>query len=220
MIEAKAFAYRKEVGNGLVVLNTQPEHAAPLEELQRIVYPTLAESSIIREQHYRDYVRVFPEGQFVVEHKGRVIGMTTSIRHHLLLNEAHTFDEMLHGDITIMYEPLAEWLYGLDIGTHPDYRGLGIAGYLYDARQETVRRLKLKGQFTYGMLNGYGALQHKMTAQEYYEQVVTGKIKDPTVSRQMKNGFAPAGLVAGYVDDPVCAGYCAFLIRENEELKK
>ncbi|MFM7851544.1 MAG: GNAT family N-acetyltransferase [Flammeovirgaceae bacterium] len=220
MTETLPFIYRKELPDGMVLTSANPSHAEALENLQRIVFPTLADSSIIRKEHYLDYIRVFPEGQFVVMVGAQLVGMTTSIRHHLLLGEVHTFNEMLHRSVDEINEPEGEWLYGLDIGTHPDFRGKGIASYLYDARQETVERLNLKGQFTYGMLNGLGARLQEVSAEAYYQQVVTKKIKDPTVSRQMKNGFVPHALVHGYVDDPQCAGYCAFLIRKNENYQK
>jgi len=219
MIASESILYRKEVGQDIVIINTQPEHALALEELQKIVFPTLNPVSLMRREHYLNHIRIFPQGQFVALYKDRVIGMTTSIRYHLTLNSFHTFNEVLDGGFLNTHEPRGEWLYGMDIGTHPDFRGKGIATYLYDARQATVYNLNLKGQFTYGMLNGYGAVQSKMSAHDYYQRVVEGKIKDPTVSRQMKNGFKPHGLVAGYVDDPACAGYCAFLIRENEFYK-
>jgi GNAT superfamily N-acetyltransferase len=217
---SESILYKKEVGDGIVIMNTQPEHAIALEELQKIVFPTLNPASLMRSNHYLNHIRIFPEGQFVALHNDRVIGMTTSIRYHLTLGESHTFDEILDGGFLNTHEPNGEWLYGMDIGTHPDFRGKGIATYLYDARQATVYKLGLKGQYTYGMLSGYGALQKKLSAEEYYQKVVRHELKDPTVSRQMKNGFKPHGLVAGYVDDPVCAGYCAFLIRENELYKR
>ena len=69
------------------------------------------------------------------------------------------------------------------------------------------------------MLSGYGSLKDKIKAEDYYEQVIQSKMKDPTVSRQMKNGFKPYGLVPGYVEDPVCDGYCVLLIRVNEAHK-
>jgi GNAT superfamily N-acetyltransferase len=219
MISPESVLYHKEVGEGIVVMNTQPEHAAALEELQKIVFPTLHPSSLMRKEHYLNHIRIFQDGQFVALHKDRVIGMTTSIRYHLTTNSFHTFNDVLDGGFLNTHEPDGEWLYGMDIGTHPDFRGKGIATFLYDARQATVHKLRLKGQFTYGMLSGFGAQQKKMSAEEYYQKVINHEIKDPTVSRQMKNGFRPHGLVAGYVDDPVCAGYCAFLIRENEMLK-
>lgn len=220
MTAPESILYRREVGDGIVVVNTQPEHAVALEELQKIVFPTLHPSSLMRREHYLNHIRIFQDGQFVALYNDRVIGMTTSIRYHLTTNSFHTFNDVLDGGLLNTHEPNGEWLYGMDIGTHPDFRGKGIATYLYDARQSTVHKLSLKGQFTYGMLSGYGAVQNKMSAEEYYQKVIRHELKDPTVSRQMKNGFTPHGLVAGYVDDPVCAGYCAFLIRKNELLTK
>jgi len=211
--------YYKEVGDGIVITTTQPQFTAQLEELQKLVFPTLAKESLMRKEHYLNHIKIFPEGQFVAVKDNMVIGMTTSIRYHLHLHDKHTFNDVFDNGFLNTHEPEGEWLYGMDIGTHPDYRGMGIAKFLYDARQETVVRLELKGQYTYGMLSGYGELKDKMSAEDYYKQVVEGRMKDPTVSRQMKNGFKPYGLVSGYVEDPVCDGYCALLIRVNEEYK-
>lgn len=216
--------YRKTVDDGIVIMTTQPEHAEQLERLQEIVFPTLAKDSLMRREHYLNHIRIFPEGQFVAiketrlpDEQGKVIGMTTTIRYHLDLHDKHTFNDVLDGGFLNTHQPDGDWLYGMDIGTHPDYRGMGIATYLYDARQETVIKLGLKGQYTYGMMSGYGELKTKMSAEEYYKLLLQGKLKDPTVSRQIKNGFKPYGLVPGYVEDPVCDGYCVLLIRINEE---
>ncbi len=208
--------YHKEVGNGVVIMTTQSRHAEQLEALQKLVFPTLAKESLMRKEHYLNHIQIFPEGQFVAVVGDRVIGMTTTIRYHLHLHDKHTFNEVFDQGFLNTHQPDGDWLYGMDIGTHPDFRGLGIAGFLYDARQETVRKLGLKGQYTYGMLSGYGALKDALSAERYYDQVVENRMKDPTVSRQIKYGFKPYGLVAGYVEDPVCDGYCALLIRVNE----
>ncbi len=216
MKSAIEISYHKDVGNGIVITTTRPEHAAQLEELQRIVFPTLAKESLMRKEHYLNHIRIFPEGQFVALKDGKVIGMTTSIRYHLDFNDKHTFNDVFDSGFLNTHQPDGDWLYGMDIGTHPDYRGLGIAKFLYDARQETVRKLELKGQYTYGMLSGYGARKETMTAEVYYALLIDGKINDPTVSMQIKNGFKPFGLVPGYVDDPVCDGYTVLLVRSRE----
>lgn len=211
--------YYKEISEGIIITTTQAQHAVQLEELQKIVFPTLAKESLMRREHYLNHIRIFPEGQFVAVKNSQVIGMTTTIRYHLHLGDHHTFNDVFDKGFLNTHEPDGEWLYGMDIGTHPNFRGMGIAKYLYEARHETVRKLGLKGQYTYGMLSGYGAVKEKMSAAFYYEQVIQNKMKDPTVSRQMKSGFKPYGLVPGYVDDPVCDGYCALLIRINENYK-
>ncbi len=211
--------YSKAVADGILIMNTQPEHAVQLEELQKTVFPTLAKESLMRAEHYLHHIKIFQEGQFVAVKDGKVIGMTSTIRYTLNMNDNHTFNAVLDGGYMNTHKPDGQWLYGMDLGTHPDFRGKGIAGYLYDARQELVYKLGLKGQYTYGMLNGYGARKNEMSAEEYYRLMIANKIKDPTVSRQIKNGFVPHGLVHGYIVDPVCDDYCVLIIRKNDRIK-
>jgi GNAT superfamily N-acetyltransferase len=206
--------YSLDVGEGIIICTTQAHHAQQLEALQKLVFPTLASESLMRREHYLNHIKIFPEGQFVAVRGTQVIGMTTSIRYHLDLNDKHTFNDVFDNGFLNTHQPDGDWLYGMDIGTHPDFRGMGIAKFLYDARQETVRKFNLKGQYTYGMMSGYGAVKNKMSAEEYYRLLLEGKLKDPTVSMQMKNGFRAMGLVPGYVEDPVCDGYCVLLVRE------
>ena len=215
------FPYRKETADGLVVQTTRPEHAEQLEKLQETVFPTLAKDSLFRANHYLNHIRIFPEGQFVVTDGDKVVGMTTTIRYHMddEPGHGHTFADVLDGGYLNTHESEGEWLYGLDVGTHPEWRKRGIARLLYDARQFTVEHLHLKGQYTYGMLTGYGALKNTMTAGQYYDELIAGKRKDPTVSRQMANGFEPVMLVPGYLDDPVCDGNTVLLIRKNPNFK-
>jgi len=143
----------------------------------------------------------------------RVVGATTTLRLNFDLEHVnHTFDEVIDGGWLTSHQPDGVWLYGADIGTHPDYRGRGIAGALYAARQELVWRLGLRGQVTAGMIPGYNAHRTEMTVPEYYERVVRGELFDPTVSMQMKTGFEARGLLANYLNDPVCDNYSVLLV--------
>lgn len=209
---------RVELGNGIVLCQTLAEHTGQLEKLQQLVFPTLSVASLFRKEHYLNHIKIFPEGQFVALVGDQVVGMTTTMRFPLDLEDHHTFLDVLDGGFLNTHNPSAEWLYGLDIGTHPDFRGKGIAKELYGIRQRVVEKLKLKGQYTYGMLTGYGAVKQQLSAKEYYQELIEGKRKDPTVSRQIANGFKPHHLVAHYVEDPICDGYCVLLIKENSDL--
>lgn len=209
--------YTREVGNGIRIVSTHSDHVEELEQLQKIVFPTLDSNSLMRAEHYLNHIAIFPEGQFVAIKDNKVVGMTTSIRYHLNLQDSHTFTDVFDNGFLNTHEVSGDWLYGMDIGTHPAYRGVGIASYLYDARQSTVEILGLKGQYTYGMMSGYGKMKESLTPNKYYEKLLAGELKDPTVSHQMKNGFVPYRLVAGYVNDPICDGYCVLLIRENKQ---
>jgi GNAT superfamily N-acetyltransferase len=201
---------------GLEVHHTRDEHADGLAELQRIVFPTLAPAQRFAAEHYRHHVAMFPAGQLCIVDPAagrRVVGMTSTIRYPLDLEHAqHGFDDIIQGGWLTAHDPAGRWLYGADVGVHPAYRGRGLARALYAARHATVRALGLDGQVTVGMPSGYGALADRMTAQQYYDELLAGTRTDPTISAQRAIGFEPHGLIADYIDDPVCASYGVLLI--------
>src|SRR5262252_6438457 len=191
--------YYRRLPDGIIVTHTRPEHAAALEELQRRCFPTLDDAERFKAAHYRKHIQLFPDGQFVALDGDRVVGATTTLRldfdfEHL----THTFAEIIQGGWLTSHQPRGAWLYGADVGVDPAYRGRGVAKALYAARQEVVWRFGLAGQVTAGMIRGYGAVKDRMSAEEYYRGVVSGHIKDPTLSMQLAVGFEPRALLANY----------------------
>ncbi|MEO0043207.1 MAG: hypothetical protein RL329_2655 [Bacteroidota bacterium] len=195
--------YHKVLKQGYVLQNSQPHHCKGLEKLQKIVFPTLAKDEIIREKHYLKHIELFPAGQFVLLDGNKVIGMSTTIRYHYAL-EDHTFLDISEGLWMTSHEPDGDWLYGMDIGVHPAYRGQGLARAMYRARQETCQELGLKGQLTVGLLNGYHNYQHKMSIEDYYQELLAGRLMDPTVNVQQKMGFEWIRVIHNYLQDPQC----------------
>ena len=119
--------YYRRLESGLVVMHTRPEHADQLEELQRVCFPTLADEERFKARHYRKHVELFADGQFVVLDGDRVVGMTSTIRLPFDFEHVgHTFAEIIQGGWLTSHEPDGDWLYGADIGMHPDYRRRGI----------------------------------------------------------------------------------------------
>lgn len=125
---------------------------------------------------------------------------------------AHTFADIIQGGWLTSHQPDGDWLYGADIGVHPDYRGRGLAQALYAARQELVWALGLKGQVTAGMMSGFGAVKHRMSAESYYDGLVSGRLNDPTLSMQQKVGFEFRALLTDYLSDPVCDNYSVLIV--------
>lgn len=208
MMNSTTPAYRRTLANGLVVQSMQPGDAEQLEALQRIVFPTLADDELIKAKHYLRHLELFPEGQLVVKDGDKVVAMTTTMRSKFDFSHYHhTFKETIAGGWLTNHDPNGDWLYGLDIGVHPDYRGMGLARELYRARHEVARQLGLKGQVTVGMMNGYGAVSDQMSGETYYQELLAGKRMDPTVSAQMKVGFEPIALIPDYLSDPACGNY-------------
>jgi GNAT superfamily N-acetyltransferase len=162
---------------------------------------------------------LFPDGQLCVieESTGQVVGMTSTVRLGFdFAHPHHTFADVIEGGWLTSHDPEGPWLYGADIGTHPAFRGRGIARALYAARHDVVHRLGLRGQLTVGMPSGYGAVSDRMSAGAYYDELVAGVRQDPTISVQRHLGFELRGLVPDYIDDPICKGYGIVLVLPAE----
>ena len=200
--------YYQEIQDGLVIRHMQPGDAQQLEALQKTVFPTLADDELIRAVHYLRHMEIFPEGQFVITDGNQVIGMTTTMRTDFdFLHYHHTFKETIAGGWLSNHNPGGEWLYGLDMGLLPAYRGRGLARILYRARHEVARLLGLKGQLTVGMMSGYGAVANELSGEQYYQELINHQRKDPTLTPQMKIGFEPIALMPNHLNDPVCGNY-------------
>src|SRR5580700_3872099 len=210
--------YFRKLADGLVVAHARPEFAVQLEQLQRTCFPTLAEEERFKSYHYIKHMELFDSGQFVALDGDRVVGASSTLRLDFDFDHVdHTFGEIIQGGWLTSHQPKGAWLYGADLSVRPEYRGRGIATALYAARQEVVWRLGLKGQVTAGMIPGYGAVKENMTAQEYYAGVLSGQIRDSTLSMQMNAGFEPRGLLANYLNDPVCDNYSVLLVLDAKK---
>jgi GNAT superfamily N-acetyltransferase len=208
--------FKKEIINGYVIKHTSLEYCEALQELQDIVFPTLNPEERMQAQHYRKHIEIFPEGQFMILDGDKAIAMTSTIRYHLAM-EDHSFLDISQGLWMTSHEPDSDWLYGMDVGVHPDYRGKGLAREIYRVRQELCQQLGLKGQITVGMPNGYLALSEKMSLDEYATALIKGDIFDPTVSVQQRMGFKLIRLIHNYLDDPQCGNGGILMTLEAEK---
>ncbi len=206
-------SYYRRLADGVVITQARREHAAQMETLQIACFPTLADAERFKAAHYRHHMEIFPEGQIVALDGDRVVGATTTLRLDFDFDHVtHTFEDVIQGGWLSSHMDRGAWLYGADISVSAEARGRGIATALYAARQELVYRLGLAGQVTVGMLPGYGRVKDEMSAESYYDGVMRGSIYDPTLSMQIKVGFEPRALLAGYLNDPVCNNYGALLV--------
>lgn len=62
---------------------------------------------------------------------------------------------------------------------NPDFQGQGVGKQLYAARRELARRLGLLRIRAGARLRGYSRYAGQMSAEEYVEQVVAGKLHGP-----------------------------------------
>ncbi|MFV8344316.1 GNAT family N-acetyltransferase [Flavobacterium sp. XS2P39] len=196
---------------GLYTIQTPlPEHAKQQAELQVLVFPTLSRDELITEEKYKKHLEIFPEGQFVVLDGTKVIASSTTFRQNYHKGK-HRFLAISDNLWLGTHDPTADWIYGLDVSVHPDYRGKGIARELYNARQDLAKQQGCKGQVTAGMPIGFDKVKDQMTIADYCDKVIKGEIADPTVTAQIKCGFIPVEPLFEYLDDPR-SGNCAILM--------
>jgi len=203
----------------VTVTNIQPKHVPALEKLQRIVFPTLDESELFSMAKYYKHLELFPEGQFVaVVHDGSreiVVGATSTFRTHFdFAHIQHTYLEAIaHGWLT-NHDSHGEWLYGADVSVHPNYRGLRIGRRLYDVRHRLARQLNLRGEIAGALMPNYIHNTH-LTIAQYALYVWQGKLHDPTLTMQIRNGFKPKGILYDHISDPRSRNAATLIVREN-----
>ena len=126
------------------------------------------------------------------------------------------FDFIGRGTLST-HNPDGQWLYGIDVGVHPDFRRRGIARKLYEARAQLVRDLGLRGELVAGLLPGYPRYREQMTVDEYARRVAVGELIDPTLSMQLSVGFKLRKLLTNYVTDPRSDNTVTLIVREASD---
>ena len=61
--------YYRRLTDGIIVMQTRPEHAEQLEELQRTCFPTLDDAERFKAAHYRKHIELFPDGHIDVPYR-------------------------------------------------------------------------------------------------------------------------------------------------------
>lgn len=203
------------------VVQSQPWMAEALEAIQEASFPTLSREERMTKEHYLSHMRIFPEGQHAVVELpgGKVVACSTDFRtqvdfHHY----QHRYIEAVAGNWLTRHDPEGDWLYGADIGVLPEYRGLGLSRLLYQARQNLVRRLGLKGHVAGSMPKGYHRYASEMPIEEYVHRVVRGELQDPVLSVQLRRGYRVYGIIPDYLEDPSCLNYGVFVVWRNPEV--
>lgn len=204
------------------IVNTAREHCDGLAALQQAAFPTLSPDEYFSAAMYRAHVDVFPDGQFaalaLTPDGEQVVGGTTTFRTTRSFDgdTPYYWDVIGHGFLTT-HEPRGDWLYGVDISIHPDYRRRGIGTQFYDARRALVRRLNLRGEIVAGLMPGYVHYRDAMTVEAYAARVTAGDLTDPTLTMQLRNGFTLRRLLYQYVHDPRSNDVVTLLVRPNPE---
>ncbi len=163
----------------------------------------------------------FPEGQFVAEYEGKVIGYCATFRtDEATALKPHTWTQVTGGGMASRHDPEGDWLYGMEVVVHPDYRNMRIGRRLYQARKRLCTDLKLRGIVFGGRIPGLARhFTRYGSAAAYVQAVIDGRRRDPTLSFQLSNGFEVVGILRDYVpSDHDSLGYAVLLKWSNPRI--
>ncbi len=204
----------------ITLRTTRAEDFPGIVALTRAVYPSSPPWNLTQ---LASHLAVFPEGQFVavVEATNEVVGMASSLIIVWDDYKSHeSWRDFTAAGMFTNHDPVhGRTLYGAEVMVHPAMQRRQIGKRLYRMRRELVQRLGLLRIRAGARLRGYGRYAKRLTAEEYVIGVLAGRLKDPTLSFQLREGFRVFAVVADYLkNDPESLGYAALIEWLNPDI--
>jgi len=164
--------------------------------------------------HVRGQINNFPEGQFVAEYEGAIVGhCATMIVSHEVAFAPHSWSEITGDGFATRHDADGDVLYGMEVCVDPEFRRLRIGQRFYRKRQELCQYFELKGVAFGGRLPGYARRRREYPdPQTYLDAVVERKLRDPVIAFHIAQGFQPKGVLADYLPGDVESGGNAVLM--------
>jgi GNAT superfamily N-acetyltransferase len=183
-----------------------------IREICRRVYP---HEPPYTDQELAEHHAVYPQGQFVAEHRAtaRVAGAHFTLR--LNFRDFHVDDpwDVLTARGTFLdHNPTGHTLYGADVFVSPDYQHHGLAHALTDATRALVVAESLWRMVGGSRLPGYAQVAQTLSCDEYVAEVVAGTRFDPVLSLHLKDGWTVVRAIKNYMQhDPESANWAAVI---------
>jgi predicted amidohydrolase/ribosomal protein S18 acetylase RimI-like enzyme len=181
----------------LVVRRAKRADIEALAELSRRVYAPVPGYS---RRMLRAQLNNFPDGQFVAEYDGKIVGhCATFITTEKIALAQHTWTEITGQGLAARHDDAGDILYGMEVSVDPNYRRLRIGQRLYDARKQLCQALDLKGIVFGGRMPGlHRRIKSLGTAEAYIEAVQEKRIRDNVIGFHLANEFEVIGLLRHY----------------------
>ncbi|GJL83478.1 MAG: hydrolase [marine bacterium B5-7] len=203
------------------VRRARPNDVAELYAVERAAYSAFPPEGLCDERQLDMQITAFPEGQLVVVAGKRIVGYATSLIVALDDDSPwYSYNEITGYGTFSTHDPAGDTLYGADIAVHPEFRGRGIAGLLYEGRRRILKRFNLRRMVAGGRIPGYRDHSGKMTAEEYVARVMRGELKDPALSAHLKAGYNVLGVHMGYLHDEQSLDFATHLSFDNPDFRR
>lgn len=199
----------------IIIRNSRVED---IEELVQVGIDGFGSDDMgVTQEKFVSHLETFPEGQFCVEYKGKLIGSCSS----LIIDVddygvEHSFNQISGNGFIKNHNPNGKNLYGIDVVVLPEYRKLGAGKGLYQARRDVCEKYNLESIMFGGRLPEYYKHADKLTPEQYVEKVLAGDIYDPVITFQVNGGFEYKGIMPAYIPkDEESLGYALLLEWKN-----
>ncbi|MHA7871927.1 MAG: GNAT family N-acetyltransferase, partial [Hyphococcus sp.] len=199
----------------LIMRNAEPADVPDIAALSARVYGSDQCSS---EDEIRGQINNYPEGQFVAEYEGALVGYCATF---IIAEEAamqpHTWMEITGGGYASRHDPNGDYLYGMEVSVDPAARRLRIGQRFYRMRRELCEYEELKGVIFGGRMPGYARREKEYpNPLDYLDAVREKAIRDQVVNFHLAQGFEPMGVLPNYLpEDHASKGYAAHMIWRN-----
>lgn len=188
----------------LMVRNVRREDIPVLIEIYSRAFPSLLETDDLWEpEQLQSHLDLFPEGQFIAELDGEIVGAASSLIVNLGKDplRPHTYYGITDDGYFYNHDAQGDTLYGADVYVDPKVQRGGIGKALYAQRRDLCRKLNLRRILAGGRLWGYEDYAGKFSPQEYVARVQAGELQDPVLSFQLREGFVVRGVMPNYIRD-------------------
>jgi len=202
----------------LIIRHAENRDVHKVLALTHIVYTDMPP---YRDDMIRAHITNFPEGQFVAEYNGKIIGYCASFMiGEMAALSAHTWREITGDGYGARHDPNGNFLYGMEVCVDPVFRKMRIGQRLYNERKKLCIFKRLKGIVFGARMPGYGKRAKTIkTPEEYLRLLQEKKIIDPVLSFQLRNGFEVIGALKDYLPiDKESRGYAAHLVWWNPRI--
>ncbi|MFC5465735.1 GNAT family N-acetyltransferase [Lederbergia graminis] len=178
--------------------------------------PPFPEELWWNERQLMNHVTLFPEGALCIEVDGVLAGSMTG----LLIDfdpshPDHTWAEITDDGYIRNHNPNGNTLYVVDIGVRPSFRKLGLGKWLMFSMYDVVIHKHLTRLIGGGRMSGFHRYEKAMTAEQYLDSVIKGKLQDPVITFMLRCGRTPVKVVENYLDDEESCNYGALMEWKN-----
>ncbi len=200
-----------------IIRNYEEKDIDALIRIQQESFPPPFPSELWwNKEQLMNHIALFPEGALCVEADGEVVGSMTGLIVNFHPSDAdHTWEEITDNGYIRNHNQNGNTLYVVDIGVRPSYRKLGLGKWLMQSMYEVVVHQKLERLLGGSRMPGYHLYANEMTAEQYVDAVIKGKLKDPVITFLLRCGRTPVKVVANYLEDAQSCNYALLMEWRN-----